>query len=117
MTMRYVYLTGCGGYVYKGSGFLVLLGYGGYLQANAALGAQTYLVIEDAQGNGLHVCLFQSAWTDGSALTSNANLNSGVVFHRGVMINGQKLSSSPGNGTDRAAAVECDTLEEAAQLL
>ena len=115
--MRYVVIYPCNGYVYKGNGFLVLLGYGEYLGAGAGIGNEAYLMIQSPSGNNVHVCYFQAVWTDGSALTSNANLNSGTAFNRGVMVNGQKLNSSSSSGADSCVAIECDTLEEAAQLL
>ena len=115
--MRYVVINPCGGYTYKGNGFLVLLGYGGGTNPTSVLDSQTYLVIEDPSGNNLHVCCWQVVWADGSSLTGNANLNSGLYFNRGIMVNGSKIHSNATNGTDIATAIECDTLEEAATLL
>ena len=115
--MRYVVINPCNGYVYKGNGFLVILGYGGTIGAGAGIGNEVYLEILNAQSRIVHECYRKTLWTDGSALTSNANLNSGTSFCRGIMVNGYSIASAPYVGYDIATAVECDTLEEAAQLL
>ena len=114
--MRYVVINPCNDYVYNGNGFLVLLGYGGIIAPTGALGAELYMRIIH-QGVQTHVCIEQAVWADGSALTGNANLNSGVNFNRGVMVNGDSISTGHPNGGDACLAIECDTLEEAAQLL
>ena len=115
--MRYVVINPCNGYTYKGNGFLVILGYGGSVNPSASLGTETYLIIENSESSFVHECIRKSVWTDGSALTSNANINSGTAFNRGIMVNGYSLVSRPENGADIATAIECDTLEEAASLL
>lgn len=114
--MRYVVINPCNGYVYKGNGFLVLRGYGGTLSLNAPLQGTNYIYVEDPVGNILDTQEL-GVWTDGSALTSNANaLRINILQRPMLLVTGNKLSSSVGN-SDAGYAIECDTLEEAAQLL
>ena len=115
--MRYVVINPANGYTYKGNGFLVLVGYGGSNGPTQGIGSEYYLIISNANGYK-HECIRKSIWTDGSALTSNANMNSGTAFSRGVMVNGDSLTSARGgSGIDQAYGFECDTPEEAAALL
>ena len=115
--MRYVVINPCNGYVYRGSGFLVVISYGGILATNAPLGTEFYLRIRKADGTIVACLVEQIVWSDGSALTANANANSGRIMQRGLMTYGDNLVSQATNGSDTAVAVECSTLEEAAQLL
>ena len=116
--MRYVFIDPCNNYTYKGNGFLVILGYGALLNSSSAIKSQLYLYIYASSGVVKQELISKMVWTDGSSLTSNANANSGTAFNRGVMVNGDYLvSTTGGGGSDAATAVECDTLEEAAQLL
>ena len=110
--MRYVVINPCNGYTYKGNGFLVVLGYGGSTVADNTGYTSGSLIITKS-GQDAHVVALVS-------LNQTATLGAvsvSMVFNRGVMVNGDKLASSSQNGNDVATAIECDTLEEAAQLL
>ena len=110
--MRYVVIDPCDGYTYKGNGFLVLLGYGGSTTANTTGYSSGTLIIRK-NGSYAHICTL-------TTLNQTATLGAvsvSTTFNRGVMVNGDTLTSAEQTGADIAIAIECDTLEEAALLL
>ena len=111
--MRYTVIDPCNGYTYKGNGFLVVIGYGGQFNVSGAASALAYLVITDSHGTTKHSLWYSST----EQPTTLGALSITYVFNPGIMVNGDKLASSVNAGSDVSSAIECDTLEEAAQLL